>query len=353
MPTTLGDDDGAREVDLIHEVGDRDVRQNAPMRSISKTVVSQDIAAAIVADAFGPNVALVEFNEATEGWFNAAYRLGLDDGRQAVLKVAPPPEVTVMRYEHDLMATEVAALQLAGERTAIPVPAVLWSDTSCRRVPSSLFVMERCFGVLLSELRPTLDAEQQEHIDAQLAVHLRQLHDITHTGFGLGAPSAPSFDSWGDCFAHLIDDLLADREAKDVDLGIADDRVRSLIAERRAALDEVTVRRFVHWDLWDSNVFIDPETLAVSGVIDFERALWADPLMEAQFYTKASDASFIAAYGSAMVTIDAERERRLLYDLYLFLIMVIEGAYRHYGDDTVETIGRDRLRHTLVRLGEL
>ncbi|MEZ5226234.1 MAG: aminoglycoside phosphotransferase family protein [Acidimicrobiales bacterium] len=264
MPTTLGDDDGAREVDLIHEVGDRDVRQNAPMRSISKTVVSQDIAAAIVADAFGPNVALVEFNEATEGWFNAAYRLGLDDGRQAVLKVAPPPEVTVMRYEHDLMATEVAALQLAGERTAIPVPAVLWSDTSCRRVPSSLFVMERCFGVLLSELRPTLDAEQQEHIDAQLAVHLRQLHDITHTGFGLGAPSAPSFDSWGDCFAHLIDDLLADREAKDVDLGIADDRVRSDRRASRLALDEVTVRRFVHWDLWDSNVFIDPETLAVS-----------------------------------------------------------------------------------------
>src|SRR3954471_7119458 len=108
--------------------------------SISKTPVSRDQAAAIVHDAFGGDTQLVDITEATEGWFNATYVLTLSDDRRCVLKVAPPPEVTVLTYEHDIMATEVAALALMAQRTTMPVPHVVWSDTSCRRLPSALFV---------------------------------------------------------------------------------------------------------------------------------------------------------------------------------------------------------------------
>jgi hypothetical protein len=38
-------------------------------------------------------------HELTDGWFDAAYRVRLDDGRPAVVKVAPPADVPVLRYE--------------------------------------------------------------------------------------------------------------------------------------------------------------------------------------------------------------------------------------------------------------
>jgi len=269
--------------------------------SISKTAVSQEDAATIVRDAFGAEVSLVDLTEATEGWFNAAYVMTLSDGRRCVLKVAPPPGVAVLTYEHDIMATEVAALRLVRERTTMPVPLVLWSDTSCRPLPSALFVMEHCPGTLLSEIRSTLDADQHEFVDAQLAGFLREMHRITNTEFGLQAPSAPKFSTWGDAFRRLFDDALADGVAAGTDFPVSYDTLRSIVENHADSLDDVVVPRFVHWDLWDANVFVDPDTLDVLGLIDFERALWGDPLMEAQFLAKADDAAFIAAYGTPVL----------------------------------------------------
>ena len=318
--------------------------------SISKTPVGFDVAAAFVGDAFG-DVTLAAVTELTEGWFNAAYSLTLDDGRQCVLKVAPPPAVAVMTYEHDIMATEVAALRLVRERTTLPVPRVLWSDTSCRRVPSALFLMEHCGGRLLSEVRPGLTIEQQRTVDAQLAGFLRQANSITNPTFGLQARSATTFGRWSDAFVHLVDDVLADGEAMSVDLPVSAEQIHTVVCDHHDVLDEVTVPCFVHWDLWDSNVFVDPETLGVIGLIDFERALWGDPLMEAQFLSKAADAAFVEAYGVAILATPEAVRRRLLYDLYLFLIMVVEVAYRHYPTDDIEHFARSRLAITLAKLG--
>jgi aminoglycoside phosphotransferase (APT) family kinase protein len=108
---------------------------------------------------------------------------------------------------------------------------------------------------------------------------------------------------------------------------------------------------FVHWDLWDPNVFVDPDSLDVVGVIDFERALWGDPLMEGQFLSKIGDAAFLDAYGIPMLSTPGAVSRRLLYDLYLFVIMVVEVAYRHYPTDDIELFGREHLALTLVKLG--
>ncbi len=319
--------------------------------SVSKTAVSFEQAAGIARDAFGDDAALVGFTECTEGWFNATYAMTLDDGRRCVLKVAPPPDVLVLTYEHDIMATEVAALRLVRECTTVPVPRVLWSDTSCRRLPSPLFVMDHCPGRLLSELRPMIDAGQQQVVDAQVAGFLRQMNSITHTSFGRQASSAPTFARWSSAFVALFDDALADGEAASVELPVACETIRALTRESRDVLDEVTAPCFVHWDLWDSNIFVDPETLSVVGIIDFERALWGDPLMEGQFFAKSDDAPFLDAYGQPMLTTAGSRRRRLLYDLYLFVIMTVEVSYRRYPTDDIERFAREHLALTLAKLG--
>jgi len=108
----------------------------------------------------------------------------------------------------------------------------------------------------------------------------------------------------------------------------------------------------VHWDLWDANVFVDPDTRGVTGVIDFERVLWADPLMEAQFLGKRAHDSIVEAYGTRLFDHDGATARRQLYDLYLYLVMVIECSYRNYPTDDIEQFGRAGLSAVLSELGE-
>jgi aminoglycoside phosphotransferase (APT) family kinase protein len=115
-----------------------------------------------------------------------------------------------------------------------------------------------------------------------------------------------------------------------VDLPASVDEIASIVDAHADALDVVTTPRFVHWDLWDPNVFVDPATWDVVGIIDFERVLWADPLMEAQFTSKRADDRLLAAYGKRLFEEPFALERRRLYDLALYLVMFIECSYRNY-----------------------
>jgi aminoglycoside phosphotransferase (APT) family kinase protein len=310
------------------------------VESISKTRVDRRIAAAIIKAAFGGTASLVTFEECEEGWYNAVHRLGLSDGTSCILKVAPPPGVRVLRYEHDIMTTEVDALRLVGERTDVPVPSVLVWDHTCELLPSPYFLMEQCGGVLLSALRSTFDPDTHADIDAQLARHLASMNAITASAFGRPDRSAARDSSWSAAFGRLVNDLLADAADTEVELPLAYEDVAKLVQQAKAQLDVVTTPQLVHWDLWDTNVLIDPDTLTVVGVIDFERVLWGDPLMEAQFLGKRAGDSVVEAYGRPLFDEPGAAARRRLYDLYLYLVMIVECAYRNYPIDDSEQLAR-------------
>ena len=90
--------------------------------------------------------------------------------------------------------------------------------------------------------------------------------------------------------------------------------------------------------------------MEVLGLIDFERAMWGDPLIEAQLIHRGTDPGFIAGYGSDLLAGSGAHERRLLYDLYLYVLMVTEVSFRHYPTDDIERFARKRLSATLERL---
>jgi len=311
--------------------------------SISKTRTTAAQVEAIVAAAFDADSTLAASVECEEGWFNAVHRLELADGSRWILKIAPPPDVRVLRYEHDLVTTEVEALRLVRARTDLPVPEVRAFDASCTIVASPWFVMSHCAGRLLSEVRPSLDADAQAHVDAQLARHLAAMHAITAPAFGRPDAGATQDATWSRGFARLVDDLLADAVDADVELPIPPSGLAELIGGRAVALDEVTEPRLVHWDLWDTNVFVDEATLEVVGLIDFERVLWADPLMEAQFAGVRQHSPIVDAYGERLFDEPGAVARRQLYDLYLYLVMTVECAYRNYPTDDIEDLARPML----------
>jgi aminoglycoside phosphotransferase (APT) family kinase protein len=323
------------------------------VESISKTQITREQAEAIVALAFGNHVLLQRFEECDEGWFNAVHRLELDDGSQCILKIAPPPAIRVLRYEHDLITTEVQALGLVRERTGLPVPAVLAWDNSCQLLPSPWFIMEHCPGKLLSSLRPDLDADAQYAIDAQVASYVASINGITGQTFGRPDSTAPRDSVWSVAFTRLVDDVLADATDAAVRLPVPATAIAGLVASHSAALDPVTRPCLVHWDLWDSNVLIDPDTLKVAGLIDFERVLWADPLMEAQFAGKRSHDPILGAYGQRLLDEPYAATRRCLYDLYLYLTMTVECAYRNYPTDDIENYARPRLSALIDELSTM
>ena len=82
--------------------------------------------------------------------------------------------------------------------------------------------------------------------------------------------------------------------------------------------------RWVHWDAWNLNFFV--KNGEITGLLDFERVLWGDPLMEAQFrmVDMGGGMECLKGYGKTSFTHE-EKERCQLYTLHLALVMKNRG----------------------------
>ena len=279
--------------------------------------------------------------ELSDGWANSAYRIELGDGRSVIMKVAPPKDIPTMRYEKDIMQAEVAVLRLVGEQCeGVPVPAVLAHDDSLTLIDSEYFIMDCLSGTPFNKLRDSLSEAEQTVIDGQLGIFNRRINEMRGERFGLYAQPDSWRSSWTDAFGLMISYLLADAKDAGIELPEGYAAMERRIVERFDCLAEVKEPQLVLWDLWDGNVFVDNGR--VSGLIDFERALWGDPLMESYFYQLGSKAAFLEGYGIKEWSED-QRNRRSLYDLYLDLVMWIECTYRRYENKGHIQWARDNL----------
>ena len=106
----------------------------------------------------------------------------------------------------------------------------------------------------------------------------------------------------------------------------------------------------MHWDLHDGNIFVNKETNEISGIIDFERAFWGDPLIEFYFGDFCEKDSFIEGYGINLFKEESSLSRRILYNIYLGLIMVIECKYRRVEDPEHLKWTHSNLEKEIIRL---
>ena len=106
-------------------------------------------------------------------------------------------------------------------------------------------------------------------------------------------------------FTGLVEEVLTAGEARNVDIGRDYDEIRKVVALHADVLDDVTEPRFVEWDLWDSNVMVRDGSIV--AIIDHERALYGDPLMEAglagtQLAYFGDSTAFMRGYGQEQLT---------------------------------------------------
>jgi aminoglycoside phosphotransferase (APT) family kinase protein len=301
------------------------------MESFTKVKLNDRELSLLAASAFGADVAVVSSRELTGGFFNTGYDLELSDGRSVILKVAPGPETAVLSYEKDIMRAEVGALRLVRAAGGIPVPEVYSYDESLQLIPCPYFFMEKIEGEPYSDVKESLSPEQRSSIEYELGLYQRLINEIKGPVFGLfGADPAGGGMAWRETFKAMLLNVLQDAVRLDAALPASLPEIEQALGRYLPALDAVTQPRLVHWDLWNGNIFVQDGRIV--SIIDWERAMWGDVLLEYYFRHFENSEAFYEGYGTAFSSPD-ELLRKRLYDLYLDLIMVIECYSRQYKDE--------------------
>ncbi|WP_062217226.1 phosphotransferase family protein [Streptomyces sp. NBRC 109706] len=265
------------------------------------------------------------------GTYNTLRRLTLADGRVLIAKLPPPSEAPAMTYERGLLRGEAEFYRIAGEHHAAPVPEVVFFDAAD---PSGMLMTERP-GRPWNEAGTALDADTTAELRRQLGSCVARLHRIPGPRFGYPGGAIPMADGWREAFTTMLAALLHDAERYRAPLPHPLARIRTLTTAAAPALDEVGTPAPVHFDLWQGNVLL--HNGEISALIDGERLFWGDPLAELVSLNLLADPlgdpDLLAGYTSAggtLPTDDTALARLALYQVYLYLIMLTEGAPRAY-----------------------
>lgn len=301
------------------------------MESLTKNRQNKDTITRMVEKFFG-SLEVRSYKELTEGYFNVAYEVELNDGSKTILKIAPSKDVRIMTYENNIMSSEVQAMRMAGQDGHISVPQIYGYDDSCTVCESPYFFMEKLKGKSLNTIKKSLSQQQIENIYSETGKIIRLVNGIPCPCFGY--PGQPEYQGteWYPVFCKMIKAGLGDAKQGNVDLKIPISELLDHLERDRVVFEEVKEPRLVHWDCWDGNIFVEDGNL--TGIIDWERCLWADPLMEVGFRTYSPNPAFQKGYG--MEVLDARQQRRALwYDIYLMILVALECEYRRY--ETMDT----------------
>ncbi|MER7667326.1 aminoglycoside phosphotransferase family protein [Kitasatospora sp. NPDC096128] len=281
-------------------------------------------------------------HELTDGWFNTAYRVRLDDGRPAVVKLAPSSDAPVLRHERGILGTEAMVYRrlAALPDGAVPAPELLHAG-------QEFIILSVLEGKPWDQVGRHLSPGTEPALRRELGGITARLHTVAPADGRFGYPadaSGLSAADWHTAFTAMVEALLDDAERWRSPLDVRPSELRTMVSEGGHALAAVTEPRLVHFDLWPGNIFVHPGDGAgrarITGVIDHERAFWGDPAAELVSLAFGGDAGpdgdFAAGYTEAGGDLDftpALNHRLALYRLYLALLLVVECAPRGYGGD--------------------
>ena len=265
----------------------------------------------------------LRFTPIGSGRHNQSY--WVDNSRDRfVLRIAPPDDAGFLFYERLMMRQEPELHQLIRANTDIPVAKVIGYDFSRTLVDRDYLLMTALPGAPLSET-VGLTLSQFNHTLHQVGQYLRQLHILTATeqigrelyGYlGAHQPMEPQ-PTWAAAFKvmwhKLIDDVVAcgsysHREGQ---------LMRDLLELHLEQFEHPVTPALLHMDVWSQNILIDPQG-NVTGLVDFDRALWGDVELEFAVldYCGISEPSFWEGYGLPRDESPPALIRRQFYLLY-------------------------------------
>lgn len=272
-------------------------------------VVTERLGRPVVADGWRPSV---------QGAVGHLLGMREPDGPAYAAKVFPADDES--RAE-----TETVALRLAAS-TGVPVAAVVLIDVLPNE-RTTFVLMERLPGVRWSDRRAKLAEDQLADLHGRVAGLMRQLHTLTGPAFGSLLDSGARWRTgWQQVMAS------AEQAAEDyqrsggpADLVVAAHRA---LRSRKDAFDGL-VPALCHTDVNGGNVLVTPDgSPLVTGLVDFERACWGDPMrdlaltsLHVRYHHPHAVPELLDAYGIAE---EHDRER---LELHVVLLAMAERAW--------------------------
>ena len=258
--------------------------------------------------------------------FNAVF--AAETNPPVVMKIAPRPQVPVMTYERDMLATELYWYDQIRQHTEITVPDILYSDPAGSLCGAPWVVMERLPGVHRDKC-PLSSAEKHRRTAEMVA----QIHNVFGTGYGYVQNGL--YENWADAYISMIENLLADARR----MGKTSRRGQRLLAYARQyrAVLATAPCVLVNFDLWSSNILchtVDGQTRF--AWIDPERSLWGDPVLDflpLESFTAPLDKKTLSlATHNALcrVPVQVNRETRLRYAFAQGLLALIQEVEKYY-----------------------
>lgn len=283
-----------------------------------------------MAKAAFPERGIPEIEELTEGMCNVAYKLTYEDGFRTILKIASPIKSGFLTNECNLMDAEVMAMKLVARNTDIKVPEVYTYDTTRSLCEGDYFFMECMDGINWISVIESLAEDVNVRLRRRTGALQKQLTAISNDKFGLLGDIWHEFAGLFDFIYFLINNVLHDAEKRGVVIGVPKNEIIDLLTKDKSVFEEVKKPTLVHWDMWEGNIFVkDGE---ITGIIDWERAMWGEPYMDEPFRHHKRNKDFMEGFGVLELS-KVEMRRIYWYDILLYLTMMTEVTYREYEDD--------------------
>ncbi|UIN32224.1 phosphotransferase family protein [Microbacterium binotii] len=275
----------------------------------------------------------------TGGMFATTTAVTLTDGARVIVKASPTDVRRLCRYEYGIAASEALVYgMLAGHA---PVPEVLSTDFTRSIVDADIVVTRHLPGRVWNDL--DLDAAATARARHALGALMAELHRVPAPAFGYPAPeTGMRRGDWRSAVIAMFDGILQDAAESGTTLPAR--RVRDMLARHGHVLDAVTAPVVVHNDLWPANIFLDDD-LRIVGLIDTERTVWGDPLLDLVGANQMSEAGaeeqIIAGNVEAGGVLADELAsptgplRLALYRLYYTLILATEIDIRGFEGDGI------------------
>ena len=281
-----------------------------------------------MAKAAFPDREVASIKELTEGMCNVTYCVTFCDGRESILKIAAKDTSGNTGNEINLMKAEVCAMEMVAQQTDIGIAKVEYYDTSKSICDGDYFFMEKLAGSNYIFIKDSMTQGMIESISREIGQIEKKLTFITNSRFGFLGDER-RYDSLYDFVKVMLMNLINDAKAMAIDIVYDGDTLLAELEENRNAFLEVTGATLVHWDLWEGNVFVRDGH--VSGIIDWERAMWGESLMDDRFRHHNRNEAFLEGFGKLSFTAQ-EKIRLRWYDIILYLTMMIEVFYRGFED---------------------
>lgn len=267
--------------------------------------------------------ASLRFTPIRTGKHNTSYWVDSERGR-FVLRIAPPDDAGFLFYERQMMRQEPELHGLIRAQTTIPVAKVVGHDFSRTHIDRDYLLMTALPGTPLSDFSGLVGAQFQRAL-RQVGEYLCQLHTLTaaehleeeaHGYLGAHRPMEPQ-PTWAAAFRVMWNRLLDDVVACGSYAPDEAQAMRDLLDLYIELFDRSVIPRLLHMDVWSQNILVD-EDGNVTGLVDFDRALWGD--VEIEFavldYCGISELPFWEGYGARRDTSPSAMIRRQFYLLY-------------------------------------